>query len=112
MSARETFAARFGEDQAAAIEAAAKGHFYGDMFGTHADDNLGRDEFRYWFLLAIGWQCVTEYRSEHGITASVEELRDWAKNEGQLAEHDGDIPDYLAAMVGAYNDWLPAEAAS
>jgi hypothetical protein len=108
MTARDSFVERFGEDQAVAIEAAAKGHF-GDQSafgGIHDNDNLGSDEFRYWFLLAIGYECVTRYRGDHGITADVDAMKEWARGEGQLGHHDGDAPDYLALFAGAYEDWI------
>jgi hypothetical protein len=112
MSARDSFVARFGEANAAAIEAAAQRHHASDMAGVHGDDNLGSEPFRYWFLLAIGYECLTRYRDEHGITANVEEMRDWAKYDGALGEHDGDVPDYLALIVGTYQDWVAPDAAT
>lgn len=111
--ARDTFVARFGEEQAQAIEAAARQHFDSDggFGGTHADDNFGSQPFRYWFLKAIGYECVTrdDFRAEHGITADVVAMQCWAQSpfEGNLVEHDGDVPDYLAVMAGAYRDWIP-----
>lgn len=107
-TARETFVARFGEDQAVAVEAAARTHF-GDQStfgGIHDSDSFGSDEFRYWFLLAIGYECVTRFREHHGITADVDAMKEWARGEGQLGHHDGDPPDYLALMVGVYQDWI------
>ena len=108
MNARDSFVARFGEDQAAAIEAAAKSHFSDQSAfgGIHDDDDLGSDEFRYWFLLAISYECVTRFRKNHGITANVDAMKEWARGEGQLGHHDGDVPDYLAFMAGAYQDWV------
>ena len=108
MNARDSFSARFGEDQAAAIEVAAKSHHADQSAfgGIHDNDNLGSDEFRYWFLLAIAYECVTRYREHHGITADVDAMKEWARGEGQLGHHDGDVPDYLAMLVGAYEDWI------
>ena len=115
-SARQTFAARFGEDQAAAIEAAARKHYDDNASITrifavknpHGSDNLGSDPFRYWFLLAIGYECVTNerYRQDHGITADVDEMKEWALGEGRLGEHDGDIPDYVSLLAGLYDGWI------
>lgn len=105
-TARETFVARFGEDQAEAVEAAAREHFDSAWSEAHRGDNFGSDEFRYWFLLAIGYECVTRFRGDHGITADVDAMKEWARGEGQLGHHDGDPPDYLALMVGVYQDWI------
>jgi hypothetical protein len=112
-TSRDTFVARFGEDQAAAVEAAGKQHMSG-MFGAgvYDGDNRGSDEFRYWFLAAIGYECVTRFRDNHGITANVDEMKDWAKFEGRLGDHDGDIPDYISVLAGAYGEWISADAAS
>ncbi len=109
MSARDSFVARFGEENAAAVESAARGHWDGDVGGVHHDDDFGSEPFRYWFLLAIGFECVTRFREDHGIQAAVEDMQDWAKFDGNLAAHDGAIPDYLAMMIGAYNDWISPE---
>lgn len=119
MTARDTFAARFGDDQATAIEQAAQGHYASNstiMFAVespdvHGDDRFGSDPFKYWFLLAIGYECVTrpEFREEHGITADIEEMKQWARTDGDLEGHDGDLPDFLAAMLGAYDGWIPQE---
>lgn len=110
-TARETFTARFGEDQATAIEAAARQHFDSNSTfgGSHDGDNLGSEPFKYWFLLAIGHECVSRpaFREEHGVTADVDAMKEWSLGEGDLASHDGDIPDYLALICGGYEGWLP-----
>lgn len=108
MTARDTFVAQFGEDQAVAVEAAARSHFEDQSAfgGVHDGDNFGSDEFRYWFLLAIGYECVSRFRAVHGITADVDAMKEWARGEGQLGHHDGDVPDYLALMAGAYEYWV------
>lgn len=112
---RATFAQRFGEDQAALIEQAAQAHYAEDSMrlslefhlpSPHGTDNFGSSPFRYWFLLAIGHECVTRFASDHGITVPEAELRKWALTDGQLGEHDGDIPDYLAIIVGQYAGWI------
>lgn len=102
MNARESFVARFGEAEAATVEAAARSH----LSEPHDNDNLGSDEFRYWFLLAIGHECVSRYRNHHGITADVDAMKEWARGEGQLGHHDGDVPDYIALLAGLYEDWI------
>lgn len=89
MTARETFVARFSEGDAQAVEKAASTHLAMDTFGAHAHDDRGSDEFRYLFLVAIGFDCVTRYREEHGIAATEE-----------------DLPDYLALLAGAYEGWV------
>lgn len=120
---RRTFVARFGADEARRIENAAQSHYaqdevmltiaIPDILGEealptpHGNDHFGSSPFRYWFLLAIGKQCVTKYRKFHGITTPEDELRAWALAEGELSEHDGDIPDFIGLFVGSYADWIP-----
>jgi len=102
MSVRESFVARFGEGQAAAIEAAAEGH----KNGCH--DNPGSDYFRWAIAICIGFECMSNdsYRTDHGITAPWDEIRAWIKADARLAEHDGDS-DYLALFCGHYNEFMP-----
>ena len=103
-SVRASFVARFSEDQAAAIERAAQEH----MNGVH--DNKGSDPFKWAFLVAIGYECISKdsYRAYHSITAPLAAMKEWARTEAHLASHDGDC-DYLAAFVGAYSEYLPEE---
>lgn len=109
MSVRASFVARFGEADAAAIETASAGH----CDSIHKKDNHGSDPFKYAFLNCIAHECVGRYRKDHGINATQGDMRDWALAEGDLGSHDGDIPDYLAMLAGAYGPWLKeAEAAS
>lgn len=117
-NARETFIAEFGEGQADAIEAAVAGHLDQDAavsggLHPHARDNYGSQPFRYVFLYAIGRECVTRFAGDHGVTADVDAMRAWATDpeRGNLGGHDGDIPDYLALLGGAYAGWV-AEVAS
>lgn len=109
-TARGTFVARFGENQATAIEEAGRSHLTNHQWSLHATDEFGTQPFKYWFLLCIGYECVTspEFRDEHGITAEIEQMRAWAKaaDEGNLAGHDGEVPDYLTFAAGYYNDWV------
>jgi hypothetical protein len=113
---RRAFVARFGEDDAKRIEDAAQGHYVDDQAMLHAlapdlptphgRDGFGSNPFQYWFLLAIGRGCLTKFRTDHGITATEDELRQWALAEGNLAEYDGDIPDYIAVIAGLYGGWV------
>lgn len=119
---RESFVARFGEEEAVKIEDAAQSHYASDAAASldmlfpspHGNDNFGSSPFRYWFLLAIGSECVTRFSGDHGIAVAEQELRDWALHDGKLGEHDGDVPDYLGLIVGAYEGWIdvPAGGAS
>ena len=52
VSKRESFVARFGEDQACAIEKAAEGHKNGILV------NPGNDPFRWAIAICIGYQCM------------------------------------------------------
>lgn len=117
---RASFVARFGEEEAARIEDAAQGHYAVnetllliDLPGigsAHGDDDFGSSPFRYWFLMAISYECVGRYRDAHGIQTDTEDLRNWAIAEGKLAGHDGSVPDYLGLLGGLLNPWLnPAE---
>ena len=101
MSIRAAFAERFGEDQAAMIEAAAVQH----TNGVH--DERGSDPFKWAIAICNGYECMTveSYRNYHGITADADELKAWVCEHADLASHDGDI-DYLAAFCGAYDGWV------
>lgn len=106
---RDSFVARFGEDDAARIEAAAESHLTEWESGIHDDDDRGEDPFQYLFLTAIAWECVSRYREPHGIVATTEAMRDWALTEGNLGAFTGTPPDYLALFCGAYTDWIKEE---
>lgn len=101
-SIREAFAARFGEGQAALIEAAAEKHANGVN-----SENRGTDPFKWVLLIAIGYQCIEieRYRKYHGITAPWDEVKAWMIENADLASHNGDA-DYLAAFCGAYNEYM------
>lgn len=101
MSVRDAFVARFGEDQAVAIEAAAEEH----KNGIH--DDPGSDYFRWALVIALGYECMSldSYREYHGITAPWPELNEWIKDNGRLAEHDGDS-DYLSLFTGTYDEYV------
>lgn len=102
---RQAFVDRFGEAEAARIEAAANEH----KNGVH--DRTGSDPFRWALIICIGHECFTKdsFREYHGIVASTEELKNWIKSEAHLEDHDGDV-DYLAMFVGVYNEYMPPKA--
>ena len=99
------FTERFGADQAAAIIAAAEQH-------RPNDDNRGSDPFKWALVIAIGHECITHdrYRDQHGITAPTDDLKFWIRDHADLASHDGDM-DWLAALAGAYDEYLPERSA-
>lgn len=101
MSIRDSFVEAFGEDQAAAVEAAAEFH----KNGVH--DRPGSDYFRWAIVIAIGYECMSadDYREHHGISAPWPDLHDWIRDHANLREHDGDS-DYLALFAGAYNEFM------
>lgn len=101
---RDSFVARFGEEQADALEAAGNGHRDTLLEG----DKHGSDAFRDAVVIAIGFQCfeVDGYRESHGITAPADDIKAWIREEADLAHHQGPI-DYLAMMAGAYNEYMP-----
>jgi len=103
MSVRDSFVQHFGEDQAAAIEAAAAYHNDGG--------NKGSDPFKWAVAFAIGYECfsVDRYREYHGITASADKVRQWIKDCGELASHDGDF-DVISMLAGVYNEYVGVAA--
>lgn len=121
VSVRASFVEHFGEDEAVRVEEASIGHIAtppgvrqvmekvtSNYVGTHENDDWGSDPFKYHFLNCIAQRCfdVDDNRAWHGIVATEEALRMWALAHGDLAEFDGDVPDYLALMAGAYISWL------
>ena len=106
MSVRESYSLHFGEDEALRIEEASLGHLEG-VGPEHKEDKWGADPFQYHLLMCIGFDCFTPKLAKyHGITVPLEEARQWCLAYGNLAQFAGDIPDYLALMSGAYNDWI------
>jgi hypothetical protein len=103
-SVRKSFVEQFGEEQAQRIEEAAYGHKNG------AHDHMGSDPFKWAILICIGYECFTEddYRMEHRITAPAQEIKEWAKKNGNLDTHDGDV-DFLALFDGSYDEYMPKE---
>jgi hypothetical protein len=101
---REKFVTRFNEEDAKAIEAAANMH----ENGVH--NNPGSDPFRWAICICIGFECMSKdsYREYHGIKSPWTEIHQWIKDEANLSEHDGDV-DYLGAMAGAYNEYMPSK---
>jgi hypothetical protein len=109
MSIRESFVEHFGEVNAVRVEEAALGHMSeGSMphLNVHADDKWGDDSFRYLFLLCIGRDCFTRWRKWHLIDAEYEDILAWALEFADLHDHTGDLPDYMAALAGAYGPWI------
>ncbi len=105
MSIRESFVARFGEDNATHVEEAAISHM-AVPYTIHKDDKWGSDPFKYLFLVCISHDCFTKWRGYHQIDASYEDILDWALKDGDLKHYEGDIPDYIALLIGAYNPWI------
>lgn len=107
MSVRERFVADFSDDLASAIETAAEQH----KNGVH--DNKGSDPFKWALLITIGYECWSkpDYAKHHGIDGDADAIRSWIKEHGALGSHDGDC-DFLAMMVGAYDEYVPTSEAS
>ena len=101
-SIRAAFVARFGEDDAARIEAAADKH----KNGIH--DNPGSDPFKWALCIAIGHECMTRFVGYHKIVADPDVLQAWVYESADLASHDGDV-DYLALLSGAYEGWIKTD---
>ena len=100
-SVRNSFVARFGEEQASLIEAAARKH----QNGIH--DKMGSDPFKWSICIAIGFQCVenTAYKKYHAITVPFPAFKKWVKTEGHLDTHDGDV-DFIALFAGTYDEYM------
>ncbi|KKK67230.1 hypothetical protein LCGC14_2956160 [marine sediment metagenome] len=99
-SIRVAFEEAFGNEDAAAIMAAAEEH----QNGVH--DKRGSDPFKWAILICIGFECVSKgsYRKHHGIKTPWRDLKRWIKAHADLGSHDGDC-DYLALMSGVYNEY-------
>jgi hypothetical protein len=107
VSIRAAFVERFGEEEALRLERAAHAHAQ-----PRPPKGIGSDPFKWVLLITIAYECFTResFRAHHGIVASVADLKEWIKSHGGLDTHDGDV-DYLALVAGAYNEYMPAEAA-
>lgn len=102
MSIRLSFVQHFGEEDATRIEEASIGH----LEDPHKTDTWGSDPFRYHLMNAIGHECVGRFRQHHGIVATEQAMREWCKLHGDLLSHDGDQPDYIGLLAGAYYPWI------
>jgi len=105
MTTREDFVARWGEDAALALEAAAEEHANGIN-----DGDRGSDPFKWVLIIVIGYQCaeIPMYRSHHGITTPAwDELHEWMVEEADLGTHEGDV-DYLSLAAGKYEPYARA----
>lgn len=105
MTIRTSFVETFGEENATRVEEAAISHL-GGPFDIHSNDKWGDDPFQYLFMVCISRDCLTRWRSHHGIDASYEDILAWALENANLHEYSGDIPDYMAIILGAYSPWI------
>lgn len=112
MTVRHSFVEHFGEEQAVKVEESALTHMR-DVSESHKNDKWGDDPFQYHLLTCIAFDCFTKpmNREYHGITVPLDELKAWVLEYGDLYSYAGDIPDYLALMVGQYNTWINWEKA-
>jgi hypothetical protein len=109
MTIRTSFVERFGEENAVRVEEAALMHLGegpAPHLDVHADDKWGPDPFAYLFLVCIGRDCFTRWRTWHNMGFEYEEVLAWALENANLHAYEGDLPDYLAMMAGAYNPWI------
>lgn len=99
---RSKFVKAFGEEQTAAIEAAAEMHWSETNGG-----NKGPDPFKWVLLIAIGYGCIKKerFREYHGITVPYDDLKSWIIESADLDSHVGDS-DYLAMFCGTYNEFV------
>ena len=105
-SVRTKFVKRFGEKEAALIEAAAEGHGNGVN-----NTNRGSDPFKWALLICIGYECMSKdaYRCHHRITTPWVDLKQWIIDHAELGSHDGDS-DYLTLFCGGYNEFISRDA--
>jgi hypothetical protein len=127
MTIRDSFAETFGEDMAVKVEEAALLHLneftvamkragiliegMPELPDAHADDNWGSDPFRYLFMVCIGRDCF-RIGGDHDFTMSEGDVRLWSREHADLLSFDGDPPDYIALMVGAYYGYIDWEKAA
>jgi hypothetical protein len=102
MSVRESFVAQFGEENALALEAAAREH----ENGMHP--NQGADPFKWTLMLVLSFQCaeLPHYQEHHGISLDWPSFQQWIKDHGELASYDGDV-DVLALVCEVYTEYMP-----
>lgn len=72
----------------------------------HANDKWGPDPFKYLFLVCVGRDCFTRWRAWHKMDMEYEDVLAWALEYADLHEFEGDVPDFLAMLAGAYNPWI------
>lgn len=105
-SVRSSFVAKFGKDAAEKIEAAANEHDNGVN-----SRSKGSDPFKWALCIAIGYECVSKYADYHKIKLDPEAFKAWVVKHGDLGSHDGDV-DYLSALVGVYDEFMPKKGAA
>ena len=98
MSIRESFVAKFGENEARLIELAAGQH--------KRPTKLGSDPFRTAIVICISYECISRFGEYHMFAAPKEEVEKWIQEEAHLEEHNGDI-DFLILFTGGYNKYVP-----
>ena len=124
MTTRDKFVARFGEQQATAIEAAAREHRqpnHGNpnplmqMFNTILEnqferETVGSDQFQTDLVTCISFDCMEEeqFREHHGITVPWPDLVQWMRNDAGFEHYDGTF-DQLTVNTGKYEEVLGEE---
>lgn len=98
---REKFVEKWGNEQADRIVAAALEH------NNEVHNNPGDDVFQWALVITIGFDCwsMDTYRDYHKITVPEDELRQWIKDEADLANYTGD-PDYIGLLTGKYEEYM------
>jgi hypothetical protein len=110
MTIRDSFVEHFGEEDAGRIEEASIGHQNDDKV-NHGNDRWGKDPFKYHLLMCISHECFSEFHEWHGIKADAAAMKAWALEHADLHEYEGDIPDYIGMIAGAYTSWINWEKA-
>lgn len=100
---RMEFVLKFGEEQANAIEEAARSH-NGDTIVRLSNSN---DYFLACLLRCIDFRCIEEerFRNHHGITVPYEDIKNWVLEKDRFASFEGEIPP-LPLLTGRYDSWL------
>ncbi len=78
---RDSYVAKFGEQEATAIEAAANQHAdRGDTIHTYKEG----DRFKWALCVTSDFGCYEDYRKEHGIEAPADQIKKFALEECDL----------------------------
>lgn len=96
---REKFVQRFGINDARQIEIAAMDHC-----PSAAVDRDNRP-FAWSLLTCIDYECIGRYSMDHQIHADSEKLREWIRDNADLASFTGSA-NVISMITGAYLPYM------